>query len=342
MVRSRVRSVNMPPMQQGLAPLAYATQFRQGAPRMQSRGKDITISHSELFQDHRISAVGAFDAYSTMINPGNPSMFPWLSPIALRYEKYKFNNLVFKYFSRSTTSNYGMVGCYVDHDPTDPLPADFKECCAQYGNSVTQIYMPMTSSVDLRRDNVPLRFVRDGSSRELDGDAKLFDVGQLVTYSDNTSYASNNVCGYWVVDYTIELSIPQIQDGAGGKFVPSDLSDPVGTLQPTGHARQNFHRNGIYEIMFDAPFEGTVEVQETTSVNSISQVPELTVSGGPQSGALDVIGECFSTTAPGAAIVTYALKAATGTRISFSQIAPDLATFAMCLAKGAYDQYTGQ
>lgn len=329
----------MPQMLPGQAPIAYATQFRVGAPRVISKGKDITVSHSELFADHGCSAVGAFDAYSFAINPGNPAMFPWLSPIALRYERYKFRSLVFKYFSRSTTSNYGMVGCYVDHDPSDEMPADFKECCAQYGNNVTQVYMPMTSPVDLRKDNVGSRYVRDGSSESQDGDTKLYDVGMLVTYSDNTSYSNNNVCGYWVVDYTVDLSIPQIQDSAGGKFAPTDLSNPVATLVPTGHARANFRYVGEDLLEFDAPFEGTMEVQETTE-GVIGGVPEVTLGGGPLASKVMVIGESFGAVVSSSAIAVYAIKVYKGTRVHISAVASGLTTFYMLLSRGAYDQYS--
>jgi len=68
------------------------------------RGGDrsTVVRHREYVQD--ITGSTAFSSTSFAVNPGNPTLFPWLAAIAQSYEQYKIHGLIFEYKSTSTDS----------------------------------------------------------------------------------------------------------------------------------------------------------------------------------------------------------------------------------------------
>jgi predicted nucleic acid-binding Zn ribbon protein len=60
------------------------------------------ITHREYITDIVTSSTaGAFSYVTYSINPGQDSLFPWLSNIAQCFEAYKMHGLVFEYKSMS-------------------------------------------------------------------------------------------------------------------------------------------------------------------------------------------------------------------------------------------------
>lgn len=71
-----------------------------GNPKIHLEKGEMVISHTEYIGDLVSSATtGAsnFVSQSYGINPGNPATFPWLSAVAINFQDYRFDKLVFEY-----------------------------------------------------------------------------------------------------------------------------------------------------------------------------------------------------------------------------------------------------
>jgi hypothetical protein len=82
------------------------------------------ITHREFVADITGSTTFANTAY--LLNPGNATLFPWLSTLALNFEQYEWLGLAFEFRSTcaftSATGNLGAVVMATDYDVLD---ADF-------------------------------------------------------------------------------------------------------------------------------------------------------------------------------------------------------------------------
>lgn len=89
----------------------------------------LVVRHRECLGN--VMSSGAFTTqFSGVINPVNPTMFPWLSSIANNYEQYKFNGLVFMFKStsasalNSTNTALGTVLMTTQYDAANVLLTD--------------------------------------------------------------------------------------------------------------------------------------------------------------------------------------------------------------------------
>lgn len=63
--------------------------------------KPFRISHREYVGDVVSGPSNSFTYKTYSLNPGNSSLFPWLSVISENFESYKFHGLVFEFKSMS-------------------------------------------------------------------------------------------------------------------------------------------------------------------------------------------------------------------------------------------------
>jgi len=95
--------------------LKHNSFLRPQRPSFQSSGNGIRITHREYVCDivtHE--TLKQFDKTEFWVNPGNTSLFPWLSGVAANFELYKFHGLMFEFRSSSsvvstTTPALGVV-----------------------------------------------------------------------------------------------------------------------------------------------------------------------------------------------------------------------------------------
>lgn len=88
-----------------------------------------------------------FSPTSLRINPGDVSVFPWLSGIAGRYEKYKFKKLKFTIVPQVPTTQPGSLGLYFDYDPTDQTALTAASFFSNLNAVTKQIWMEATTVV---------------------------------------------------------------------------------------------------------------------------------------------------------------------------------------------------
>lgn len=182
------------------APAAVSRRIvRKSKPITRNTKNGVVITHSEMI-DPITSATSAFSVEAYRCNPGLPNIFPWLSTVAVNYEKYRFKSLVFKTSSLVATSTGGRVGIGFDYDSTDMPPGNRAEFYALTTHAEGPLWDSLT--LPIKCDNT-FRF----TGTHTVADSKLIDLGQVLVYTD--AVASAAVVGDVIVDYVVELIEPQ-------------------------------------------------------------------------------------------------------------------------------------
>lgn len=185
---------------------------------MRTRGTTITVRHRELLQT--VTSSAAFEWDQRVINPGLLGVFPWLAPIASRYETYKFKQLDFEYVPRTASTTSGSITLIFDYDPTDTGPDTLTEALSYahtMRDSVWKTLKMRTYATD--RNAQVRRFTRSTGEYDSVSEPRTTDLGCLYVATDGCSADLAPLGEIWV-SYTVELTTPQIQ-GANEK------SDPV-------------------------------------------------------------------------------------------------------------------
>lgn len=192
------------------APVSVSHNIRRSSkPRMTMRGECVTVRHSEMLgailSGDPSSNVTAFRCFGLRANPGLTSIFPWLSTMAVNYEKYRFRQLRFTIVPLVATSFSGRIGVGFDYDSSDTAPGNRQEFYALTNHAEG---MPWeATAIDVRCDN-KYRF----TGTHVAADNKLIDQGQVILMSDSISggtIAAAIPLYDLIVDYEVELIEPQ-------------------------------------------------------------------------------------------------------------------------------------
>lgn len=182
-------------------------------------GSDIVISGREYIQDISSSNVGS--VLSFMLNPGNPTVFPWLSQLAALYEEYEFLGLVFEFRSTSatvaistSTMAMGSVVMATDYDCEDATftskrnmeAAEFSTQSVPYACQ----YHPI--ECDPRRNVISRGYVVPGATSvsSVPGDPRLSILGVTSIGVFNTPTTGDSIGELWVTHHT-KLSRPVLE-----------------------------------------------------------------------------------------------------------------------------------
>ncbi len=181
------------------APAAKSTRISAtNKAKTRQTSKGVIISHTEMIGTLvTSSSASAYACYSFVANPGKSSMFPWLSTIAVNYEKYKFRKLAVALVSNQSTSTVGKLGVGFDYDSTDDMPADRVEFFALTHHVESSIWDSVGLQIPV--DNMP-RFTNTHTTT----DSKLIDAGQILLMADQVVATSTAVADI-IVSYEVEL-----------------------------------------------------------------------------------------------------------------------------------------
>jgi hypothetical protein len=168
---------------------------------------EVTVANQPNFQN----------LYTLPCNPGQSSTFPWLNTIAKNYEKYRFLELCFFYKPEVTeftaNVNTGKVILSADYDASDAAPATKQQM----------------EDVDPHADGMPYQSIQltlDPKQMFQMSDARYVRIGGLPGSTDIKTYdcanfflavqgqVANSTIGELHVRYTVELSVPVIEDVA--------------------------------------------------------------------------------------------------------------------------------
>lgn len=219
----------------------------------------MVVTHSEFFSSV-VSTGAGFQCSSFALNPGFSAAFPWLGPVAARYETYKFRSIRIRYHPSCPTSSAGSVMLGLDFDPADPPPVDQRAVLNYKDYAVAPVWADSTLVADLRSgDRLPSKYVRVGSIAGTD--IKTYDVANLHVCLEGVAAAT---VGLLFIDYTVELFTPQIADGIGGTWQGStglDATHLVGDNTGVVSANLPFVWTDSATLTFDQPFEGLIGIK---------------------------------------------------------------------------------
>jgi len=189
-------------------PASYARpQQRRSQAMIRQSGKDgkITVTNEEYVLD--ISGTAAFTPHLLSINPGMPSVFPWLCNLAANYEFYHFKRLEFIYRPYVGTSKAGSFMMAIDYDVLDEAPTTKAKMMTYQNNTNGPVYQNLVTRAtisNLSKFGVQ-KFVRT-TAYPANSDGKTYDVGSLVYATDNAEQAGG--VGMLMVSYEVDLMTP--------------------------------------------------------------------------------------------------------------------------------------
>jgi len=171
------------------------------------------ITHREYIRD--ITGSTDFDSFDMTINPGNINMFPWLAQIAMNFEEYEFDGLMFYFKSlsgeaiASTNTGLGEVIMSTEYDTMKPPFANKSEMenyeFTTNCKPAEDMYHPIECSPKLTP--VTRLFVDNGAVNDY-ADRKFYDLGRFTCAT--VGQQSVNTIGELWVSYKIKLIKPRI------------------------------------------------------------------------------------------------------------------------------------
>jgi hypothetical protein len=181
----------------------------------------ITFSHREYITD--ISSTTGFTNQAFPINPGNSTLFPWLSTIAKNFEQYEFLGLIFEFKSTSASAvgsvntGLGTVIMATDYDVLDSPYADKRAMeVSEFATSAA----PCSSQVhpiecDPKQNVMKQLFIQGGNSVNAYPDDPRFSALGNFQIATAGMQATSTIGELWV-SYHIKLLKPQLEQSQTG------------------------------------------------------------------------------------------------------------------------------
>jgi hypothetical protein len=215
----------------------------EGVPSFTSIGHGNRIRHREFITDVRAPAnPNDFVVNGLRISPENPSLFPWFSKLASRYQKYKVHGMVFYYRSTSTDyQNSGTVAIAVNYNATEGVYTNSESMLNAMFAVSSKPSLSFAAPVECDPTSSPDGgyYVRHQSNITGTTDLRMSTVGILNLATYGLTVDPGTVLGQLWCTYDIELLYPYVNPAVseseqlfGGYFslttstVSSDLSEP--------------------------------------------------------------------------------------------------------------------
>jgi len=216
------------------AAVAYATGVSSGQPQFTRSANECRIVHRELIDS--ISGTPDFAVSKNYpLNPGISKTFPWLSQEAAGWEKYKFNSLTFRYYTRCASNAQGSVLFAPDYDPDDSPPTNEQQAASFRDAQEDAPWKDIVCHLNHKDmlGGLTDKYVRLGNLAPSQ-DYKLTDSGIMFMCTN----AGNNIgWGKVWVEYDVTFRVPQNKSdvvlfaGSFGVHATTGVSytDPFGT-----------------------------------------------------------------------------------------------------------------
>lgn len=309
------------------APVAISMGLRNRAPSVVTEGGVCKITHSEVFA--AVASTGAaFNVLSFSVNPGLATCFPWLAPVAARYETYKFRRLEFIFRTQAATTQTGSVCLAFDFDACDEPPETYMEAMAYRDKSLSAPWGLQKLVCDLRQgDRLPSKYTRVGA---LAGgqDLKTYDVGTLHVGMEGVAAAT---VGLLEVHYTVDLYTPQMSDSVGGVMKDTDGLDATHVFGTSPTYNEYSSLPGTVNtagqvFTFDQMWEGLIAFTLTGTGLSNNWNPVASASGSFSSigqavnaAGTTVVGYVYGRAVPGTTLTpTVTATTVTASKYAFA------------------------
>jgi len=280
-------------------------------PAMHKNNQSIIVRHKEYIGPVT-SSINFSTLYEMPLNPGMVGTFPWLSPIAQRFQEYAFKGVVFHYIPASgsaisgTNPALGTVMLQTTYRASDTGPTSktemLNEYCASENVPCEAFIHPI--ECDPRENPFNIHYVR--SAPPPTGEPLLsYDLGKTFVAVQGQQANGSYLGDLWVT-YEVEFKKPiinsDIVSGSGllAKFASPTAANPFATLSSlTGDLNLVFANN---TITFPPGLSGatTVIMQFAGSLTSLIYVGTTSVTNGDME-AIDTDGNKVMSTQVSAA-----------------------------------------
>lgn len=259
-------------------------------------GDSLVVRRTEYIKDIVSSPVANTFAVETFaVNPGQRSMFPFLSQIAVNYEEYRVRGMVvhFKSLSgdsvASVQSGLGYVAMATQYDALD---ATFVNKAAIENYSMSQSGKPSIDQIHgiechPQMNALTHLYVRS-SSQPANTDLRLYDLGKFSIA--NSCPGTSVTLGELWISYDIELfkpKVPEVNQDAGAKSKVSRGSLATTTLgfgtiglQTTGSLLCTPSSTQMVYSGLDPNAQYLFSTTWAVSTGNLTAIPSITFSKG--------------------------------------------------------------
>jgi hypothetical protein len=194
------------------APLAKSKLQVTKSAKVIPSGTGVRIRHEEFF-----AVMTAPDALSTVwgytIQPGFAELFPWLSGIATRYERYTIHSLSLKYVARCPATTTGIMVMCADQDANDAMPSEDEAgraaMMAHTGAVSGSVWADLTMKLPPGWERSKDLFVR-ASGEASTVEPRTADAGMIFLGIFGKTDGTIGAFGDLMVCYDIEFHLPQL------------------------------------------------------------------------------------------------------------------------------------
>jgi len=169
--------------------------------------RSFTIIHRECLGTVGMHLSGGTESVEYSVNAGSP-VFPWLSTVAVAFERYRFSKLSFEYVptcSSNTTGEVVLSPCYDVMTQLVGVPKSFLE--SRDGAARGNVWAPLRVSIPMKKlysfldSHYVLR--RNGFY----DDKRLVDCMKILAYCESVGSDPQTFGELWCA-YSVTLSIP--------------------------------------------------------------------------------------------------------------------------------------
>lgn len=197
-------------------------------PTFKSVGHETRICHREYIGDILTPASPlVFSNTSYKINAANPSLFPWLAPIAANYQQYRFNGLVleFKSLSSDVTAG-GALGAIIMATNYDAVDTVFSSKLTMENSEFAISCKPSLSQMhavecDPQQVANNLYYCRDSTQGTGTADNRFYDLGNFQIATVGLPSVAGTVLGELWASYDVSLLKPEVASttASGGQSI---------------------------------------------------------------------------------------------------------------------------
>jgi len=187
-------------------------------------GSSTRVRHREYLGDITVpSAPTAFTLTTYTVNPGDNYTFPWLSALAVQYQQYKFDGLIFEFRTlASDITSGGALGAVVMASNYDVVQPAFTSK-VQMENSQYAVSTKPSCSMIHTMECAPgqvannLYYVRNSGPVTASGtDNRMYDLANFQIATQGLPGSSGQVLGELWVSYDVQLYKPIINEATIG------------------------------------------------------------------------------------------------------------------------------
>ena len=181
-----------------------------------SEDGSLTVSHKEYICDVQGStSETSFNLTNYLINPGNPTLFPWLSQIAQNYDEYMFYGLIFHFRSTCTdnSTSSAQLGTLIMAANYNSSAANFvnKQQMMEYAGAVSvKISNDLQFGIECnpqKRGGNAIEYIAPNGTAPINEDAKSYMLANL-QLAVNSTQSSGQIGELWCT-YKVKLCKPK-------------------------------------------------------------------------------------------------------------------------------------